>query len=106
MAAYTGVLTDKQKEMLEPLEKEVKEIMRKRELLRKKLAFMHDIGFEEHKDTRDKIEALDKRHAELSQDISTIYGAQGEMIKHMKKAIEEVKTVDAYCKKYGFVVQD
>lgn len=104
MAKYTGALTDKQKEMLEPLEKEVKEIMREREKCRKILAFKQSIGFEENKELRQKIEDLDNRHAEVSRDISIIYGAQAEMIEHMKKAIAEVKIVDEYCAKYGFDV--
>ena len=104
MAKYTGALTDKQKEMLEPLEREVKEIMIEREKCRKILAFKQTIGFEENKELRQKIEDLDNRHAELSREISKIYNAQAEMIQHMKKAINEVKIVDAYCAKYGFDV--
>lgn len=104
MAKYTGALTDKQKEMLEPLEREVKEIMREREKCRRMLAFKQSIGFEENRELRQKIEDLDNRHSELSRDISTIYNAQAEMIEHMKKAIEEVKIIDAYCAKYGFDV--
>ena len=104
MAKYTGMLTDKQKEMLEPLEKEVKEIMREKEKLRKILAFKQYIGFDENVEIRRKMEDLEKRHMELSKDISIIYGAQDEMVKHMKKAIEEIKMVDSYCYKYGFVV--
>lgn len=105
MAKYTGSLTDKQKEMLAPLEKEVKDIMRKREFLRKKLAFIHDIGFEDHVSTREEIEALDTRHGELSEKINKIYGAHAEMMEHMRNAIEEVKIVDEYCKVYGFEVR-
>ena len=105
MAKYTGVITDKQKEMLEPLEKEVKEIMREREKCRKILAFKQTIGFEENKELRQKIEDLDERHAELSREISKIYNAHDEMMQHMKKAIHEVKIVDAYCTKYGFEVK-
>ena len=104
MAKYTGTLTDKQKEMLEPLEKEVKDIMREREKCRKILAFKQSMGFEENKEMRQKIEELDERHAELSRKISTIYNAQAEMMAHMKKAINVVKIVDAYCAKYGFDV--
>lgn len=104
MAKYTGALTDKQKEMLDPLEREVKEIMREREKCRRILAFKQTIGFEENKDLRQRMEDLDERHAELSKDISAIYNAQAEMIEHMKKAIEEVKIVDTYCAKYGFDV--
>ena len=104
MSKYTGALTDKQKEMLEPLEREVKEIMREREKCRRMLAFKQSIGFEENRELRQKIEDLDNRHSELSRDISTIYNAQAEMIEHMKKAIEEVKIIDAYCAKYGFDV--
>lgn len=104
MAKYTGALTDKQKEMLEPLEREVKEIMREREKCRRMLAFKQSIGFEENRELRQKIEDLDNRNSELSRDISTIYNAQAEMIEHMKKAIEEVKIVDSYCAKYGFDV--
>lgn len=102
MAKYTGALTDKQKEMLEPLEAEVKDIMREREKLRKIQAFKQSIGFEENIENRKKIETLDERHSELSRDISEIYGAQAEMMIHMKKAIDEVKIIDSYCKKYGF----
>lgn len=104
MAKYTGALTDKQKEMLEPLEKEVKEIMREKEKLRRLLVFKQSIGFEENKELRKKMEDLEERRINLSKDISTIYGAQAEMVEHMKKAIAEIKMVDAYCNKYGFVV--
>lgn len=105
MANYTGALTDKQKGMLEPLEKEVKEIMREREKCRKILAFKQSIGFEENRELRQKIEDLDNRHAELSREISKIYNAQAEMMEHMKKAINEVKIVDSYCSEYGFEVR-
>jgi len=105
MAKYTGVLTEKQKEMLKPLETEVKDIMREKDKLGKIRAFKLSLGFEENKDTREQLEALDKRHAELSEQINEIYGAQAEMVKHMKLAMDEVRIVDWYCDKYGFEVK-
>ena len=105
MAKYTGSLTDKQKEMLKPLEAEVKEIMKEKDRLGKIRAFKLSLGFEENKETREKLEALEERHAELSEQINKIYGAQAEMVKHMKVVLEEVKKIDWYCEKYGFVVE-
>jgi len=105
MAKYTGVLTDKQKEMLRPLEAEIKDIMREKDKLGKIRAFKLSLGFEENKETRERLEALDKRHAELSEQINEIYGAQTEMVKHMKLAMDEVRIVDWYCDKYGFEVK-
>ena len=105
MAKYTGSLTDKQKEMLAPLEAEIKDIMKEKDRLGKIRAFKLSLGFEENKETREKLETLEERHAELSEQINEIYGAQAEMVKHMKLAMDEVRIVDWYCDKYGFEVK-
>ncbi len=104
MANYTGNLTEKQEEMLKPLEAEAKDIMKRKEKLRKLRAFKHSMGFEENKETKAEMDALEERHRELSKEISKIYNAQSEMVEHMKRAIAEMKIVEEFCKKYGFDV--
>ena len=105
MASYTGC-TQKQIEALEPLEKEAKRIKRKRDFLQKRLAFEHAIYFEENIELHEEIKELDEEYAEISAKITKIYGAKAEMVKHMKKAIEEIKAVDAIKDKWGFVLEE
>ena len=105
MAKYTGSLTDKQKEMLAPLEAEIKDIMKEKDRLGKIRAFKLSLGFEENKETREKLDALEKRQVYLSGKVSDIYNAQAEMVEHMKVVLEEVKKIDWYCEKYGFEVK-
>ena len=101
MAKYTA-LTDKQKKMLEPLEKEVKEIMRREEFLKKKLAFKLSIGFEEDHQTREELAALAEKRSKLSMDISTIYNAHSDMMAIMMDVVKNVKIIDKYIETYGF----
>lgn len=104
MANYNGC-TQKQIEALEPLEQEAKRLKKRKDYLQKRLAFEHFIGFEENIELHEEMKELDEAYAEISAKITKIYGAKAEMVKHMKKAIEEINAVNAIRDKWGFVVE-
>lgn len=105
MAKYNG-LTQKQMQMLEPLERSAKDNRKRRDRLQKRLAFEQTLGFEENKAVHKEIEELDTEYREFSTKIAEIYGAHDEMMAHMKIAIAEVKKVDALKDKYGFDISN
>ena len=102
MANYKGC-TQKQIEALMPLEKEAKRIKRRIDFLKKRLAFEHAIFYEENIEIHQEIKELEHDLADTSAKITKIYGAKDEMIKHMRKAIEEVNIVEAIKAEWGIV---
>ena len=102
MANHKG-LTQKQIEMLTPLERDANANRRMRDKFQKRLMIEHAIGFEENQVVHERIKELDTEYAELSAKIAEIYNAHDEMMQHMAKAIEEIKEVDRLKEIYGFV---
>lgn len=102
MSNHKG-LTKKQIEMLTPLERDANANRRTRDRFQRRLAIEQAIGFEENQVIHDRIKELDDEYANLSVGIAEIYNAHDEMMKHMARAIEEIKEVDRLKELYGFV---
>lgn len=101
MANYIK-LTDKQKEMLEPLERDAKANRRRRDKIQKRLALEHTLGFEENQELHKEAADLDAEYRSYSAKIAEIYGAHDEMVKRMKLVLKEVTAIKSHAEKYGF----
>lgn len=99
-----STLTDKQKEALAPLEAEAKANRKLRDRLQRRLALESAIGFDENLVIKERIAELDSEYTDLSVQISEIYAAEAEMMKHMRNALHEVDEVNRLRDKWGFLV--
>ena len=103
MAKYANC-TDKQIKELMRLEENAKQIKRKKDFINRWLNFNHTIGFEENIRLREQVKELDKEYQEVAAEIAEVYGAEEEMLKHMRLAMAEIDKVNEIRDKWGFPV--